>query len=726
MSAVAGGGGRTNPDQRRRIRYPGAHWTLVFVIAVAVAGGLLLQGYTHNEIGRTSERSVTDNGVSAAPGDGSVIYRTGNTLASRSLPPKTVALTFDDGPDPTWTPKVLDVLRREGVPATFFDVGSRVAAHPALVRRELREGYEVGSHTFTHAALSSVAGWRENLELSLTQLALAGATSRGSVLVRPPYSSTADAVTPKDLRTLSQAAHDGYLVVLTDLDSEDWQRPGWLRIVTNALPAGNRGAIVMFHDGGGDRRETVQALPMLIEELKSRGYRFATVTGALGLPAGAGDQPVSSAAHLQGLALLWAVRVSGWLSPFITYFVVPLGGLALLWLLAMIVFAHRHNRVRRPGPDDYLPPVSVIVPAYNEAVGIAASVRSLASSDYPTLEIVVVDDGSTDATADIVESLSLSNVRVVRQDNRGKATALNVGIAAARHDILVLVDGDTVFQPDTVRMIVQQLRDPAVGAVAGNAKVGNRRGLIGRWQHLEYVVGFNLERRMYDLLGCITTVPGAVGAFRRSALADVGGVSVDTLAEDTDVTMAILRAGYRVVYEPRAIAWTEAPTNFNDLWRQRYRWCYGTMQSVWKHRRAVVEKGPARRLGWIGLPAMLLFRVTFPLVAPALDLFALFGLLFINPAFVGIIFGVYTALSMAAAAYALRLDGESLKPLWALPLQQFVYRQLMYLVVIQSVISAASGVRLRWHKLHRTGELAAAVIPAQVGERVIAEDISTG
>jgi len=379
----------------------------------------------------------------------------------------------------------------------------------------------------------------------------------------------------------------------------------------------------------------------------------------------------------------------------------------------MVFFAHRYNRRRKPLAADYLPAVSVIVPAYNESVGIAAAVRSLVDSDYPALEVVVVDDGSTDGTADIVDALGIFNVRVVRQPNSGKATALNTGIAAAAHDVLVLVDGDTVFQPDTIRMIVQQLRDPDVGAVAGNAKVGNRRGLLGRWQHLEYVVGFNLERRMFDLLGSITTVPGAVGAFRRQALERVGGVSVDTLAEDTDLTMAILRNGYRVVYEPRAVAWTEAPASFNDLWRQRYRWCYGTMQSIWKHKHAVAEPGPARRLGWIGLPTMLAFRVMFPLVAPALDLFAIFGILFIDPAFIGSVWAVYLALQLATAAYALRLDGESVRPLWALPLQQFAYRQIMYLVVIQSVISAASGVRLRWHKLHRTGDLTSAMMPSQ-------------
>ena len=715
----------TTPQQRRRARWaPAPHWVLVGIIALAVAAGLLLQGYARNEVGRSSTReSGAANARSSAPGNGSIIYRDGDRLASRGLPAKTVALTFDDGPDPRWTPQVLDVLAREHVPATFFDVGSRVASHPGLVRRELRDGHEVGSHTFTHAALSSIAGWRENLELSMTQLALAGASGRTGVLLRPPYSSSPDAVTARDLQTISQATHDGYLVVLADRDSEDWARPGWLRIVANALPSGDEGAVVMFHDGGGNRAQTVQALPRLIEALKARGYHFTTVTGGLGLPADAGQQRVSQAQHLQGVALMWALNLSGWLARFVTWFVAPLGALALLWTLTMTFFAYRYQRRRKPLLADYTPPVSVIVPAYNESVGIEATVRSLVASDYPALEVVVVDDGSTDGTSDIVAALGLPNVRVVRQPNAGKAAALNRGVSAAAHDVLVLVDGDTVFQPDTVRMIVQQLRDPSVGAVAGNAKVGNRGGILGRWQHLEYVVGFNLERRMFDLFGCITTVPGAVGAFRRQALDLVGGVSGETLAEDTDLTMAMLRAGYRVVYEPRAIAWTEAPATFNDLWRQRYRWCYGTIQSVWKHRRALVEGGPSRRLGWIGMPTMLAFRVTFPLVAPALDLFAIFGVLFIDPMFIGCVWAAYTALTLLTAAYALRLDGESLKPLWALPLQQFLYRQIMYLVVIQSVISAVSGVRLRWHKLHRTGDMTAAVIPPQPGEARVLDEI---
>jgi cellulose synthase/poly-beta-1,6-N-acetylglucosamine synthase-like glycosyltransferase len=248
-----------------------------------------------------------------------------------------------------------------------------------------------------------------------------------------------------------------------------------------------------------------------------------------------------------------------------------------------------------------------------------------------------------------------------------------------------------------------------VGAVSGNAKVVNRGGMLGRWQHIEYVVGFNLDRRLFDLAECMPTVPGAVGAFRRQALLDVGGVSDTTLAEDTDLTMALCRDGWRVVYEERARAWTEAPASLDALWRQRYRWCYGTLQAMWKHRGALVQRGAAGKLGRRGLGYLLLFQVLLPLLAPVVDIFALYGLLFLDPVRIIGLWLAFLLLQLMMGLYAFRLDGERPGPLWSLPLQQFVYRQLMYLVVIQSVFTAVSGSRLRWQRMERYGSLQAPV-----------------
>jgi cellulose synthase/poly-beta-1,6-N-acetylglucosamine synthase-like glycosyltransferase len=344
------------------------------------------------------------------------------------------------------------------------------------------------------------------------------------------------------------------------------------------------------------------------------------------------------------------------------------------------------------------------VPAFNEAVGIERAVRSLAASDHPEFEIVVVDDGSTDGTAEIAEGLGLQGVRVLRQANAGKAAALNRGVAAAQYGVIVMVDADTVFEPDTLRRVVAPLADPAVGAVSGNTKVGNRRRLLGRWQHIEYVMGFNLDRRLYDVLRCMPTVPGAIGAFRRSALEEIGGLSRATLAEDTDLTIALNRRGWRVVYEQRARAWTEAPSSLGALWRQRYRWSYGTMQAVWKHRAAIwhPSEGP---IGRRGIPYLVLFQILLPAFAPLIDLFALYGVVFLDPLPVVAYWVGFNVVQAGVAAYAFRLDGESLKPLWAMPLQQFVYRQLMYLVVLESILAALLGTRLRWQHLERTGDV---------------------
>jgi cellulose synthase/poly-beta-1,6-N-acetylglucosamine synthase-like glycosyltransferase len=464
----------------------------------------------------------------------------------------------------------------------------------------------------------------------------------------------------------------------------------------------------MLHDGGGDRAQTVAAVERLIPALRARGFRFVTVSELGGLAPGDIAPAAGSWERNRGVVFAAAVRTGFVLVRALLLIVFLVGLLFALRVVLVVALAgyHRRSMKRRPPAPEYLPPIAVIVPAYNEAVGIERTVRALAASDYPEFEIVVVDDGSTDDTAGIVERLGLERVRLIRKENGGKASALNAGIAGSAAPVVVMVDGDTVFEPESLRRLVQPLGDPHVGAASGNTKVGNRRGLLGRWQHIEYVTGFNLDRRMYEVLQCTPTVPGAIGAFRRDALAEVGGVSEDTLAEDTDLTLSIGRTGRRVVYAEDARAWTEAPSTLGDLWRQRYRWSYGTMQSVWKHKRALFTRDPrARRIGWIALPYMILFQIGLPIAAPLIDVFALYGLLFTNPVPVLAYWLGFNALQLLLAAIAFRLDGESLRPLWALPLQQFVYRQLMYVVIIESTVSALIGARAHWRHLTRTGDV---------------------
>ncbi len=396
----------------------------------------------------------------------------------------------------------------------------------------------------------------------------------------------------------------------------------------------------------------------------------------------------------KGKAWIFLVQASDSIMDVLVVGLAITGSLVIARFAMMLLLSAIHaRRVRREGfawGPPVTEPVTVLVPAYNEAKCIENTVRSLMASEHP-VEVIVVDDGSADGTARIVEAMNLPNVRVVRQVNAGKPAALNRGLANASHDLIVMMDGDTVFEPATVRELVQPFGDPRVGAVAGNAKVGNRDSLIGAWQHIEYVMGFNLDRRMYDILRCMPTIPGAVGAFRRSALERVGGMSDDTLAEDTDITMAMHRDGWRVVYAEKARAWTEAPETVQQLWSQRYRWSYGTMQAIWKHRGALLDRGPSGRFGRVGLPLVALFMVIAPILAPLIDVFLLYGLVF-GPtektflAWLGVL-----AIQAFCAAYAFRLDRERMTHLVSLPLQQILYRQLMYVVLLQSWITALTG-----------------------------------
>ncbi|MEU2495672.1 bifunctional polysaccharide deacetylase/glycosyltransferase family 2 protein [Streptomyces sp. NPDC007883] len=683
-------------------------YLLPTLFLVALLAMLMLRGYVHSEILADHRvRPPVSNGQ--VPKDvlngGPVIdARTPGAPKALSVPDKNLVLTFDDGPDPVWTPKVLDKLKQYDAHAVFFVTGTMASRHPELVQRMVAEGHELGLHTFNHPDLALQTQSRIDWELSQNQLALAGAAGIHTSLFRPPYSSFSAALDDKSWPVTEYIGSRGYITAFNDTDSEDWKRPGVEAIIKRATPKGTKGSIVLMHDSGGDRSQTVAALSRFLPDMKERGYRFANLTEALGAPSA--HTPVTGPDLWKGKAWVGAVAVSEKTTSALTVGLAVIGVLVFLRFGLMLVLSFGHARkVRRRrfrwGPA-VTEPVTVLVPAYNEKECIENTVRSLMESDHP-IEVIVIDDGSSDGTADIVDDMWLPNVRVVRQANAGKPEALNNGIRNARHDIIVMMDGDTVFEPSTVRELVQPFGDPRVGAVAGNAKVGNRDSLIGAWQHIEYVMGFNLDRRMYDVLRCMPTIPGAVGAFRREALERVGGMSDDTLAEDTDITMAIHRDGWRVVYAERARAWTEAPESVQQLWSQRYRWSYGTMQAIWKHRRSVIESGPSGRFGRVGLPLVSLFMVLFPLLAPLIDVFLLYGLVF-GPtqktvvAWLGVL-----AIQAVCAAYAFRLDKERMVHLISLPLQQLLYRQLMYVVLLQSWITALTGGRLRWQKLRRTG-----------------------
>lgn len=635
---------------------------------------------------------------------------------------KKVGLTFDDGPDPEYTPQILDALRQAGVPATFFIIGANGELHPELLRRIVAEGHEIGGHTFTHPNIATISLTQFQLEMSATQRLLASAVGRQTLLFRPPYAIDAEPETIDQLRPIEWATQQGYLVVGMQIDPDDWQRPGVDEIVQRTITQAETGEgnLILLHDAGGDRSQTVAAIPRIVEALKARGFQFVTVSELLGRTRDQVMPPVPPENRWQtwldgaGFGVInWSAALIHWL--FLLGIVLGIARLVFIGALALYQYGRKRRAVF--APDD-APSVTVVVPAYNEAKVIVQTITSLLACDQPPqFQIIVVDDGSSDGTYTLARDTFAHDprVQVYTKPNGGKPAALNFGIARSHAEIVVALDADTIFARDTILKLIRRFADPQVGAVAGNAKVGNRINLLTRWQALEYITSQNLDRRAFDVLDCITVVPGAVGAWRRDLILRVGGFTHDTLAEDADLTLAIRKLGYAIVYEEAAVALTEAPDTVRGFIRQRYRWMFGTMQAAWKHRE-VLFRPRYGALGFVALPNVLIFQVLFPLISPVMDLLLLWSLgtaafnHWQHPAEyspdalwrVLFYYALFVAVDYLAAILAFALERK--EDLWLLVWlfwQRFFYRQLMYYVAIKSTLTSLRGALVGWGKLER-------------------------
>ncbi len=650
-----------------------------------------------------------------------------------------LALTFDDGPSADWTPRLLDALRELHAPATFFVIGENAERHPDLVERLWREGHEIGSHTYTHPNLAAVPAARVSLELNATQRVIQSLTGRSTLLFRPPYNADAEPTSAEEVAPVLAAAKLGYITVGEYLDPQDWNlradaatgRPHVRtpeEIADRVVDEVHRGHgnAILLHDGGGDRSRTLAAIRLFVPRLRAEGWRFVTVSDLAGVPRERVMPPVSA----RDRALLGTDRFTFealyWIETLLHgAFVagIALGAARVLFVTALALVARARER-RRRFDASHAPDVSVLIAAYNEQPVIARTIAGVLGGARPPIEVIVVDDGSTDGTAAEVQARfgAEPRVRLLRQPNAGKAAALNRAIAEARGDVLVCLDADTVFAPDTIEKLVRPFADPRVGAVAGNVKVGNRINVWTRWQAIEYITSQNLDRRAYALLNAITVVPGACGAWRREALTRVGGFRADTLAEDMDLTWRIRRDGWRVENETAALAWTEAPDTLATLFKQRFRWAFGTLQCLWKHRSAL------GRHGWFGrlaLPTLWLFQIVFQLLSPLIDLQIAWTVLRVAQAWVtrglltrdwqplpnaveslagvATLYLFFFLLELLGAVVAFRLDRERWRLLPWLFWQRFLYRQLMVAVVVRSVRTALVGQRAGWGKLQRKG-----------------------
>ncbi|MGE5566833.1 MAG: glycosyltransferase [Parcubacteria group bacterium] len=662
-------------------------------------------------------------------------YPSGWIVRRRGSPDDELALTFDDGPDPKWTPKVLAILKRHHLHATFFMVGEQAAAYPDLVKRVYADGNEIGNHSFTHPNMAHTGPERVRLELTATQRALESITGRSVTMFRPPFNADSEPGGYGEVMPMAVATQLGYLTAGESIDPTDWDlhriENGKVRkitpndIVRSVLAQADSGHAILLHDAGGDRSATVAALEPLIEQLQARGYRLVTMGQLIGetraqtMPAlppedarmAAVDGAAFTVSRDFGRFLFWGFSIA---------IVLGVARIAL-----MIGLAGRPAKTPAPIPavEGHYPRVDVLVAAYNEERVIERTVESLLASRNIDVRVIVVDDGSTDATSDVVRLAFGDNPRVtlLRKPNGGKASALNVALTQATAEVVVGVDADTQVSRTAMARLVAWFVDPSVGAVAGNVKVGNRSNIVTGWQSIEYVTSQNIDRRALAKLNAITVVPGAIGAWRRDALTAVGGYSSDTLAEDMDLTWRIRQAGWTIANEPLALAYTEAPATLGALLKQRFRWTYGTLQSLWKHRSAVFRHG---WFGWLALPSLWLFQFAGQILAPFIDLQLVFALLIrlsqwissmehadVSYApdpilwFIVAIYFLFIGLEVAAGWIACGFEKEGRRDLWLLPTQRLVYRQIMYLVVWRAAMRAAAGIGHAWGKLDRTGSV---------------------
>ncbi|HWZ24325.1 MAG TPA: glycosyltransferase [Verrucomicrobiae bacterium] len=657
---------------------------------------------------------------------------------------KKLAITFDDGPDTRWTPKILDVLKAKNVPATFFIVGVSGSQWPELLKREYAEGHEVGNHTYTHPNFDDISHTQLRWELNLTQRLIESTLGVKSILFRPPYGIDHEPEYAEEVAQLPLAQDMGYVIVGQKIDPHDWKSPGGKQvpaseIVDNVLTQAAEGNIILFHDGGGDRSQTVAALPQVIDRLRAQGYQFVSVPDLLHKTRASMMLPLSPQERFEARADGFIFSLYRWFRVgFATIFIVGIilvsGRAVVIGILALI------EKLR---PDHYLmpdppPDVTVLIPAHNEENVIVQTVSSVLATNTKNLQIIVVNDGSMDRTGELLDENfgADSRVHIIHQVNRGKSAALSLAMSQAKTKIVVTIDADTEIEPDAISKLLRHFSDPRVGAVAGNVKVGNRTRWLTRWQALEYITSQNMEKRAFDLLNCITVVPGALGAWRTEAIEAAGGITSDTVAEDADLTIAIRRLGWRISYDEEAIAWTEAPETPGALIRQRFRWTFGTLQSFWKHRDTLLRPKYGT-LGWIALPNIFVFQLVLPLISPIIDLMflgslALWGIGQLHIArlpqlwttadvqrslffFIGfLLIDVLTC--MVAFALERKEDWTLLIPVL---LQRFYYRQLMYVVLFRSVKEAVSGRPVGWRGVEpdsprapRAPEAPARTVPA--------------
>ena len=668
------------------------------------------------------------------------VYPHTYTVEQYGYHPNELALSFDDGPDPKWTPKVLDVLKQHHATGTFMLIGSEASDNIGLMQRIVREGNEIGNHTWTHPDISEISARQLDLEVNLTERLFESKLGVEPLYFRPPYDIDEEPDTDDEAEPAWRIQQDGLTIIGSKIDTSDWnenpkKKPQEIidsvlaQLKTMQSKPQFRGSIILMHDGGGDRSATVAALGPLIDALRAHGYTLVPVSALMGKTTAQVMPPLTFWQHLRSFPDSIAFSAVDLIANFIimVFFVGDVLMSARLVIVGIFAVIDRLRHPRDQASPGFCPRVAVLIPAYNEETVIVRTIRSALNSDYKNLHVIVIDDGSLDRTAEVAaaayaQEIAAGRVQVLTKPNGGKAAALNYALDRIGEEIYVGIDADTVIAADAISKLIPHFEDAKIGAIAGNAKVGNRVNLWTRWQALEYITSQNFERRALNLFHVITVVPGAIGAWRTAPVKAAGGYPLNTVAEDADLTMGLLEAGWKVDYEDRALAFTEAPIDAKGLMRQRFRWSFGTLQAVWKHRAAFVRN---KAMGLFALPNILIFQMFLPLVSPFIDIMFLAGIInflvdrHYHPeaasaaSFEKLLgyFGAFLLIDFNTTSMAFSLerrhpankgDGWLLFHIW---LQRFAYRQVFSIVLFKTLKRAIDGKPFNWDKIERTAKM---------------------
>ncbi len=351
-----------------------------------------------------------------------------------------------------------------------------------------------------------------------------------------------------------------------------------------------------------------------------------------------------------------------------------------------------------PEPKVY-PSMSILIPAYNEEKVIEHTIESLIVSDYPKKEIIVIDDGSKDRTLEIAKQYK-NEIKVLHKENGGKASALNHGLLFAKGEIIVIVDADTIVGRNSLKSIAKGLSDEKVAAVAGNIKIRNKVNWLTWCQALEYLSAIQIMRRALDYFGAITIVPGALGIFRKRDLEEAGSYHKDTLVEDFDATIKVLKSGLVVQGSSEALAYTQAPQTFKDFYRQRKRWYRGNLQILSRHSDALTNP----RFGLLQkfvYPLMAIHMLLIPAASIVVWAFAAYQLILGNYQFVAFMVGMYITLQYLLSAMAIRMDGDDKRIIAFSVFLVIGYKQLTDILQLKAVIEEVFGRKAIWTSARR-------------------------